>query len=225
MDEFKEQFKKDFEESSNTNLSFDTTQLEPNNVSDKHKARLRMKLIVASVAVVAVASLTVGGAFALGIFRTEESVKTSNRRYSLNEIRIAESNTFKKLNTVSYPDGNAPSPIRTTEEENKAYNNFSNLTYHSLVNTSKKDNMSYSVVGLYSIINEMTNATSREELKEKFNILLGLNESSRVTFYDKVMKANSFASDESTIQLKNSAFFNNEFNYNQEFVNSLTRIL
>ena len=224
MDEFKEQFKKDFEESSNTNLSFDTTQLEPNNVSDKHKARLRMKLIVASVAVVAVASLIVGGAFALGIFRTEESVKASNRRYSLNEIRIAESNTFKKLNTVSYPDGNAPSPIRTTEEENKAYNNFSNLTYHSLVNTSKKDNMSYSVVGLYSIINEMTNATSREELKEKFNILLGLNESSRVTFYDKVMKANSFASDESTIQLKNSAFFNNEFNYNQEFVNSLTKL-
>lgn len=224
MDEFKEQFKKDFEESSNTNLSFDTTQLEPNNVSNKHKARPRMKLIVAFVAVVAVASLIVGGAFALGIFRTEESVKTSNRRYSLNEIRIAESNTFKKLNTVSYPDGNAPSPIRTTEEENKAYNNFSNLTYHSLVNTSKKDNMSYSVVGLYSIINEMTNATSREELKEKFNILLGLNESSRVTFYDKVMKANSFASDESTIQLKNSAFFNNEFNYNQEFVNSLTKL-
>lgn len=224
MDEFKEQFKKDFEESSNTNLSFDTTQLEPNNVSDKHKARPRMKLIVASVAVVAVASLTVGGAFALGIFRTKESVKASNRRYSLNEIRIAESNTFKKLNTVSYPDGNAPSPIRTTEEENKAYNNFSNLTYHSLVNTSKKDNMSYSVVGLYSIINEMTNATSREELKEKFNILLGLNESSRVTFYDKVMKANSFASDESTIQLKNSAFFNNEFNYNQEFVDSLTKL-
>lgn len=224
MDEFKEQFKKDFEESSNTNLSFDTTQLEPNNVSDKHKARPRMKLIVASVAVVAVVSLIVVGAFALGIFRTKESVKTSNRRYSLNEIRIAESNTFKKLNTVSYPDGNAPSPIRTTEEENKAYNNFSNLTYHSLVNTSKKDNMSYSVVGLYSIINEMTNATSREELKEKFNILLGLNESSRVTFYDKVMKANSFASDESTIQLKNSAFFNNEFNYNQEFVNGLTKL-
>jgi serpin B len=84
--------------------------------------------------------------------------------------------------------------------------------------------MSYSFAGLYSIINEMTNATSREELKEKFNTLLGLNDSSRVTFYDKVMKANSFASDESTIQLKNAAFFNNEFNYNQEFVNSLTKL-
>jgi len=224
MDDFKEQFKKDFEESSNTNLSFDMTQLEPNSNVDKHKARPRMKLIVASIAVVGVASLAIGGAFAIGIFRTKESVKTSNRRYSLNEIRVAESNTFKKLNDVAYPDGSAPFPIRTTEEESKAYNNFSNLTYHSLVNTSKKDNMSYSVVGLYSVINEMTNATSREELKEKFNTLLGLNESSRVTFYDKVMKANSFASDESTIQLKNSAFFNNEFNYNQEFVNCLTKL-
>jgi len=224
MDDFKEQFKKDFEESSNTNLSFDMTQLEPNSNVDKHKARPRMKLIVASIAVVGVASLAIGGAFAIGIFRTKESVKTSNRRYSLNEIRVAESNTFKKLNDVAYPDGSAPFPIRTTEEESKAYNNFSNLTYHSLVNTSKKDNMSYSVVGLYSVINEMTNATSREELKEKFNTLLGLNESRRVTFYDKVMKANSFASDESTIQLKNSAFFNNEFNYNQEFVNCLTKL-
>ena len=224
MGEFKEQFKKDFEESSGTNLSFDTTQLEPNSNADKHKARPRMKLIVASVVVVGVASLVIGGAFAVGIFRTNESVKAFNRRYSLNEIRIAESNTFKKLNTVSYPDGSGPSPIRTTEEESKAYNNFSNLTYHALIDTSKKDNMSYSVVGLYSVINEMTNATSREELKEKFNTLLGLNESSRVTFYDKVMKANSFASYESTIQLKNSAFFNNEYNYNQEFVNSLTKL-
>ena len=224
MNELKKQFKQDFEESSNVSLSFDVTQLEPNNSVDKHKARPYMKFIVASVVVVGVVSLAIGGAFAVGIFRTKESVKAFNRRYSLNEIRIAESNTFKRLNTVSYPDGNKPLVSKISEEEKEAYNNFSNLTYHSLVDTSKKDNMSYSVAGLYSIINEMTNATSREELKEKFNALLGLNESSRITFYDRVMKANSFAADGSTIQLKNSAFFNNEFNYNREYVNSLTKL-
>lgn len=224
MNKLKGQFKKDFEQSSNVDLSFDTTQLEPNSNADKHKPRPRMKLIVASAALVGVVSLAVGGAFAVGIFRTKESVKTFNRSYSLNKIRIAESNTFKKLNDVAYPDGSEPLVSKISEVEKEAYNNFSNLTYHSLVDTSKKDNMSYSVAGLYSIMNEMTNATSRVELKEKFNTLLGLNESSRVTFYNKVMKANSFASDESTIQLKNSAFFNNEFNYNQEFVNSLTKL-
>lgn len=224
MDELKKQFKQDFEESNNVNLSFDTTQLEPNSRKSKHKIKpYKLGLIVTAVVIVGVIAVP-ASAILFSSLEIKESVKAYNRHYSLNEIRIAESNTFKKLNTVSYPDGSAPSPIRTTEEESKAYNNFSNLTYHSLVDTSKKDNMSYSVVGLYSVINEMTNATSREELKEKLNTLLGLNESSRVTFYDKVMKANSFASDGSTIQLKNSAFFNNEFNYNQEFVNSLTKL-
>ncbi len=211
MDDFKEQFKKDFEESSNTNLSFDTTQLEPNSRKSKHKIKpYKLALIVTAAVMVSIIAVP-ASVILFSSLRIKESVKTSNRRYSMNEIRIAESNTFKKLNTVAYPDGNAPGVSRISDEEKEAYSNFSNLTYHSLVDTSKKDNMSYSVVGLYSITNEMTNAASREELKEKFNILLGLNESSRASFYYKVMKANSFASDESTIQLKNSAFFTIKF--------------
>lgn len=224
MNELKKQFKQDFEQSSNVNFSFDTTQLEPNSGKFKHKIKpYKLALIVTTAVMVSIIAVPASVIF-FSSLKIKESVKTSNRRYSLNEIRIAESNTFKKLNDVSYPDGSEPLVSKISEVEKEAYNNFSNLTYHSLVDTSKKDNMSYSVAGLYSIINEMTNATSREELKEKFNTLLGLNESSRVTFYDKVMKANSFAGDESTIQLKNSAFFNYEFKYNQEFVNSLTKL-
>ena len=234
MDELKKQFKQDFEDSSNVELNFDVTQLETNIKKAKHKIKpyklgkhkikpYKLGLIITASVIVAIVAVP-ASVIIISSLRVKESVKTNNRRYSLNEIRIAESNTFKKLNTVSYPNGDKPFETRLTEKEAKAYNNFSNLTYHSLVDTSKKDNMSYSVVGLYSVINEMTNATSREELKEKFNTLLGLNESSRVAFYDKVMKANSFASDESTIQLKNSAFFNREFNYNQEFVNNLTKL-
>lgn len=192
--------------------------------TNKHKVKSHKKLIISLVIVVSVISLVVGGAFAIGIFKTKESVKTYNRRYSLNEMRIAESNTFKKLNAVSYPNGSNPSTSGITYEENEAYNNFSNLTYHSLVNTSKKNNISYSVAGLYSVINEITNAASREELKEKFNTLLGLDKTSRVAFYDKVIKANSFAKEESSIQLKNAAFFNNEFDYNQKYVNDLARL-
>ena len=224
MNELKKQFKQDFEDSSNKNLSFDMTQLEPNSRKSKHKIKpYKLALIVTTAVIVSIIAFPFSVMF-FSSLRIKDSVKTSNRSYSLNEIRIAESNTFKKLNDVIYPNGSGPLASKISEVEKEAYNNFSNLTYHSLVDTSKKDNMSYSVAGLYSIINEMTNATSRVELKEKFNTLLGLNESSRVIFYDKVMKANSFAKEESTIQLKNSAFFNNEFNYNQEFVNSLTKL-
>ena len=224
MDELKEQFKKDFEDSNNVNLSFDITQLEPNSKKTKHKIKpYKLGLIITASVIVAIVAVP-ASVILISSLEVKESVKTNNRRYSLNEIRIAESNTFKKLNTVSYPNGDKPFVTRLTEEEEKAYNNFSDLTYHSLVNNSKKDNMSYSVVGLYSIVNEMTNAASKDELKERFNTLLGLNETSRISFYDKVMKANSFARENSTIQLKNGAFFNNEYQYNQEFVNGLSKL-
>lgn len=224
MNELKKQFKQDFEQSSNVDLSFDTAQLEPNSRKFKHKIKpYKLVLIVTTAVMVSIIAVPASVIF-FSSLKFEYSVKSYNRSYSINKIRIAETNTFKKINDVTYPDGSAPLVSKISEVEKEAYNNFSNLTYHSLVDTSKKDNMSYSVVGLYSIINEITNATSREQLKEKFNNLLGLNESSRVTFYKKVMKANSFASKESTIQLKNSAFFNNEFKYNQEFVNSLTKL-
>ena len=213
MDELKEQFKKDFEDSNNVDLSFDVTQLEPNSRKTKHKIKpYKLGLIITASIIVAIVAVP-ASVILLSALRIEESVRTYNRRYSLNEIRIAESNTFKKLNTISYPNENRPTLMKTSEEEKAAYNNFSNLTYHSLVDTSKKDNMSYSVVGLYSAMNEMACAVSREELKTQFDTLLGLNETSRVSFYNKVMHANSFARDESTIQLKNAAFFNNEFNF------------
>ena len=103
-----------------------------------------------------------------------------------------------------------------------AYNNFTNRTYHAVVDTSNNDNMSYAAVGLYSLMNEMYGSISREELKNDFDNLLGLNENSRKKFYEYVMLANSFVSENCTTQLKNSAFFNTEFNYSQEFVNKLT---
>ena len=148
MDELKKQFKKDFEESSNTNLSFDTTQLEPNSGKSKHKIKpYKLALIVTTAVIVSIIAFPFSVMFFASL-RIKDSVNTFNRSYSLNEIRIAESNTFKKLNDVIYPDGKEPLVSKISEVEKEAYNNFSNLTYHSLVDTSKTDNMSYPVTGL-----------------------------------------------------------------------------
>ena len=142
----------------------------------------------------------------------------------MNEIRIAESNSFKKLNNVTYPNGDMPTRNAISEKENNAYNHFADTTYHSLVNTSKNDNMTYSVVGLYSLVNELNSATSRDDLKTRLDDLLGLNEESRVEFYDKVMKANSYAMENMTTQLKNGAFFSSELEYSSNYVEKLTRL-
>ena len=73
--------------------------------------------------------------------------------------------------------------------------------------------MTYSPIGLYSVLNEMYGSISRTDLAERFDALLGLNETQRVNFYKKVMLANSFSDEKSTIQLKNAAFFTSNYNY------------
>ena len=158
-------------------------------------------------------------------FNEEESVKTYKKSYSANQIRVAESNTFKKLNEITYPAGQAPKASRISGEEVDSYSNFSNLTYHAIVNDlNNQENLSYCPVGLYSLMNEMYGAISRDDLRNRFDELLGLTQADRISFYRNIMTANSYAIEDSSIQLKNGAFFNNEYNYNQNYIDYLTNL-
>ena len=227
MNKTEKQFKKDFEskiEKTDINLTFDTRQLEANN--PKPKKKFPWKVVVPVGCSLATLGLIVAGcaAFVNTFLMKDVGVKTKKMNVSMNEIRIAQSNTFKPLNSVTYPDGTRPISLGVSLEEKNAYNNFTNLTYHSLVKTSKKDNMSYAPVGLYSLLNEMYGAISRSDLADRFDALLGLNEEQRVNFYNKVMHANSFADDESTIQLKNAAFFRSGYEYSTSYIDKLTAL-
>lgn len=84
--------------------------------------------------------------------------------------------------------------------------------------------MSYSIAGLYSLMNEMSCGTTKEDLKDRFDNLLGLDKNGRSSFYEKLIKANSFGKENSTIQVKNAAFLDNKYEYSTEFVNDLTKL-
>ena len=225
MNKTEEQFKKDFESAKKPELSFDTNQLKPEPVHIQRKS-FPWKIVIPVGCSVATLALVITGcvAFVNAFLMEPSGVKTKRMRLSMNEISIARSNTFKPLNSVSYPDGEMPQKSPITDAENNAYNNFANLTYQSLVKTSNKPNLTYSPLGLYSVMNEIYGSISRDDLEDKFDALLGLSESERVYFYKKVMLANSFAGEENTIQLKNAAFFKAEYNPNAEYVNKLTEL-
>ena len=157
-------------------------------------------------------------------YKTVNSVTSQKRNHSMNEIMVAQSNSFQKLNNLEYPNNNKPTKTQLFEEEQLAYQSFADQTYSSLVKTSKKNNMSYSVVGLYSVLNELAEASSRESLTAQFDELFGLEDYQRMPFYQKVMSANSFASSDNTTQLKNAAFFNNKYRYSQDYINQLTNL-
>lgn len=229
MNKIEKQFKKDFEESNKKiELTFDVSQLTPNAEPEltfeevKRKKKNKRKIIIACVSTAVV--LTVIGISLSQMLEVHSSVTTARRRLSVNASALAESNSVRKLNDISYPNSDAPIKNELSENEINAFNEFSNTTYHSVVNVSKADNMSYATIGLYSILNELYGAISREDLQTQFDNLLGLNEESRTNFYNKVMRANSFVSRESTTQLKNAAFFDNAYDPNPEYINKLSKL-
>ena len=226
MKNFKERFKKDFVSSQRVDLPFDLDLLEPNTPKSKHKANLKpLKVgLAVSLASLLVALAVPVSVFLVSAIRVKSSVKLDQRHYSLNQIKMAESNTFKKLNEVNYPALSSPQTSYIEEKEKEAYANFANCTYRSLIQCEKKENMSYSIASLYAVMNELSGALSSEEAKAKFESLLGLDEYSRSFFYAKMMKANSFASESSTIQIKNAAFFHSDYRCNQDYIKSLSSL-
>ena len=225
MNKVKQQFIKDFEESNNkVDLTFDVSQLEPNVTNEmkiKNRKKVRNRIILSFTAIVCLAIVAIPLSQLLEI---DTSFGTAKRTLSANAIAIAESNSFKKLNNVKYPESERPTFMDVSDNEMSAYTNFANATYHSLVNTSKVDNMSYGTIGLYSIMNDLYGAISREDLQNRFNDLLGLNENSRKDFYRKVIYANSYINKESSTQIKNAAFFNNKYMYADDYINKLTSL-
>ena len=222
MSKIKQQFMKDFDETNNINLSFDTSKLELNIKTSKRNKTTVTRLIVASSIVIGVIlTLLVP---LLPFIKTKTDMNLYKRAYTLNEIALAENNSFKKINDFDYPDGTKPVKSVLTNSEIASYNSFVNATYQVLIDTSKANNMSYSTVGLYSILNELVAASTTTDLKDRLNILLGMDETSRVQFYNKVIKANSYASEHSSIQLKNAAFLSNQYEYSQEYVDVLTSL-
>ena len=96
-----------FEESNKkVELTFDVAQLQPNVEPEvtfeevKRKKKNRRKIIIACVSTAVV--LTVIGISISQLFEIHDSVTTSRRNLSANAIAIAESNTFKKLNSFNY---------------------------------------------------------------------------------------------------------------------------
>ena len=220
MNKIEKQFKEDFEKSQKVELTFDTSKLEQDPTHVRHKVRKRWVLIPAISGGI-VCSLVLGVSIAVYNSFASDSVKEFKRQYTVQEIKIAENNTFKKLNNVKYPNNSYAERSEMSQEEKSAYDNFASETYQSLFKSETTANTSYSLVNLYSVLNELEGAASLPSVESKLNSILGLNRTQRKGFYSKVIKANSFGDENATTQIKNSAFFNYGLEYNPDYVSFL----
>ena len=107
MNKIEKQFKKDFEESNKKiELTFDVSQLTPNAEPEltfeevKIKKKNKRKIIIACVSTAVV--LTVIGISLSQMLEVHSSVTTARRRLSVNASALAESNSVRKLNDISF---------------------------------------------------------------------------------------------------------------------------
>ena len=102
------------------------------------------------------------------------------RRYTANEIKVIENESYKKLNNVKYPS-TTREVYGVSEEYKNSVNNFAYNIYKEL----GKENISYSPLGLYSNLNIVSLASDSEVVLNQIDNVLGLNMEKRKENFKK----------------------------------------
>lgn len=159
-----------------------------------------------------------GYKFATAFFKTEENYKDFNHKYSLNDRKILESDSFKMLNDIKYS---------STKENNKLdddfvanFNKFSSKIFDSTLDIYS--DFTVSTLSLYFELNNISLLSSSNEANKDFDTLLGTSKETRVEQLNKVFKNNFYLNNDATTQIYNSVFFNSGLNLNEKYIDILT---
>ena len=169
-------------------------------------------LVVASVAIFSNMKITENFA---------DSVKKA--RFSMYDTNLLESETFKRLNSITYDEEKKNEPI--SEDFVTYVNSFTEKTYQGFNKTS---NFAYSPLMTYTQMDLISLALSDDEAIAEVNAALGTSDMEfRGTNVRNAMLNNSYANKEykSTVQTKNAVFYDPdraESEINQNFLTGLT---
>ena len=158
--------KNDFESKLDINLFFDTSKLEVNEVR-----KVNPKIILKYTSLALASTLLIGLMVPLfSLLDVRSTYNVVKRRYTANEIKVIENESYKKLNNVKYPS-TTREVYGVSEEYKNSVNNFAYNIYKELGN----ENISYSPLGLYSNLNIVSLASDSEVVLNQIDNVLGLN--------------------------------------------------
>ena len=157
----------------------------------------------------------------LAMVRINDTPKIIKKTYSINEIKKIESESFKSLNKVTYPEITLEKKDYNVDEEYVSYiNDFANKINSSLDPSSS--NIVYSPLSLYVLLDFCSSLINDEETIYQFNNLLGGKET-REKNYNDMYKNNYYCTDRGTTQMYNGLFVDSSSSFNPSLINSLTR--
>ena len=169
-------------------------------------------LVVASVAIFS--NMRINENFA-------DSVKKA--RFSMYDTNLLESETFKRLNNITYDEEKKNEPI--SEDFVTYVNKFGEKTYQGF---DKSSNFAYSPLMAYTQMDLISLALSDDEAIAEVNAALGTSDTTlRGTNVYRAMLNNSYANKQSksTVQAKNAVFYDPyraESEISQTFLAGLT---
>ena len=215
MKNLKEKVKLDLTNKLDIDLKYDKTHiLENESKTKKNLLPLKIALISVTCSIVMVFAVPI---LMIGL-QTHDSFKMAKKQYSIHEIENIENNSFKSLNKITYPSAELKENI-ISESFKNGYNNFSYQTYKNL---NKQDNFAYSPASLYSNLSLLSLASNDETINETIDEILGVSKENRNNNYKYFYENNYYANELGTTQMYSGVFLSNQYEVNQQFINSLT---
>jgi len=217
--------KKDLEDNLEVCLSYDTSTLEIKNEKQKVNKHKGIKIAAISLA----SLLVVGIATPIIYFNVSDSDEMLNikderkvisKKFSENEIAIANSNAFTSLNEVSYPELDAFKRNKISDEYVLGNNNFAYTIYKSL---EKIDNISFSPYSLYQNMSILSLGSDVKDVNDDFDKVLGVNKEQRDIDFVNSYKNNYIVNEEGTLQTYNGAFLTNQYKVNDNLISQYSK--
>lgn len=220
MSKLKNKVKQDFINKTGVQFSFDTTKLETNSPSHKKRFNRNWLYLIIPSATVASLVLVVSAVVLSTMLTSKESVRITRKQYSKAEIAIIESNTFKRLNEVTYPPLTGSRYEMMNEREVEHFNTFTNTIYQALDDTP---NNAFVPVNLYPLLSVLSIGSSSLELDSKFAELFSdMGENERTSLYKKIFKNNFYHNNYGSSFIHNGAFVDFELGFSDVYLEKLT---
>lgn len=212
MKNLKEKVKNEFESQIDNDLHFDSSTLQPNPKSyNRKRVVVRRSILITASAVLCLVSIPI-----ISSLEFKNTFRQYKKQYTQSQLMQVESNSFKKLNNVTYPTGNQKYSI--SEEYYEAVTEFANRIYPSI-----SQNEGFSPLNLHMNLSILSLASDDEIAISAIDSLLGMTKETREADFINAYKSDYFYNDNGTIQMYNGYFASNKYENNPKFISSLTK--
>ncbi len=229
MRKYKKELKDELVNNLNVELKFDTDKLEDD--SYKRHKRINVKKIIKPIifslcGIYCFVFLSIAALPIIAFMRVESRVVMYKKDYTINELKAIEEGSFVKLNEIDYPSKEYK-VSKVDEEYVDAVSDFSYKLSNQIINkdtAESGENVVFSPLSIYSLLDILSSGISNEsDGYEEINNLLKLDYNTRKNNFKKVYENNYFENDNGAMQMSSGVFLNNDYEYNNAFVNELTQ--